>query len=125
MSEKNAPYLVYTDDKDFVLNKEDINSGGGSGNSNVIVIEGIATGTNIEMQASYNDLYEHFNNGKICFLHTVDDQFSTYCMMLISAIEYSQDYRAVVIWPIIGDTALNSEFKANNATDKLVLSMGG
>lgn len=124
MSEKNAPYLVYTDDEDFILNKEDINSGGGSGDGNVIVIEGIVTDVSLEMQASYNDLYEYFSNGKICVLHFANEQYAMYGMMFISGINQSESYRAYVLWPFTGGTTQNAEFEADSATGNLVFTMG-
>lgn len=116
---ERGAYIVYTDEPGEVLSP-----GSTGGDGNVVVIEGIATDSSMEMQASYSDLYEHFNNGKVCFLHFANYQFGNYGLMHISGISVHDTFSAYVIWPFTGDTPTTFEFEADTATENLAITMG-
>ena len=111
-------YIAYTDEPNTV-----VSGSGGGGGGDIVIIEGIPSDANIEMQASYNDLNEHFNNGKVCFLRLAN--VSGCAIMLISFTKHSTDYSAGVVFTTFGETPTIAEFKADSATENLVLTNGG
>ena len=116
----SGAYIVYTDEPGEILSPGSTGGGGGA-----VVIEGIANEAGIEMQASYDDLYSLFSNGKTCVLHFADDQFSTYGMLPIVSIAHAASYKAIVLWSLTGGTTQNAEFEANSATDNFLFTFGG
>lgn len=67
---KNAPYIVYTNDEDFTLNKKDIeNSGGGSGeDSKIFYVEMHEENHTWIPEFTYNDVKNAFIAGKQVFI---------------------------------------------------------
>lgn len=118
---EHGAYIVYTDEPGEILSPGSTGGGGG-----VVVIELTATDEYQEIQASYNDLYEHFINGKVCILHVAVDKYYMYGMLPIAGLAHSDtNYKAIVIWPFTGGTTTNVDFEADNATDNLRLVFGG
>ena len=99
MSEKNAPYLVYTNDKDFILDKEDINSGGGGGeDSKIFYVEMHDESNTWIPEFSYNDVKNAFIANKQVFIRAsvlgghVETDESYYSYPIVRIARESDDY---------------------------------
>ena len=121
MSEKNAPYLVYTDDEDFVLNKEDINSGGGSGgNSDIVKLNGILNlDQSVSVSFTYSELKNYLDNSKVVFLFLLYPSDVGYTILTLTDLHalltpFENTYNAIFNADIV--------FTAQNDNDVMQLS---
>lgn len=81
-----APYIVYTPDEDFVLNKDDVNGGGGgSGESNIMLIRTTFDSEHfvyIPIDTTYEDVVE--NIGKKEIIVVCEDSYMRFSSILVN-----------------------------------------
>lgn len=67
-----APYLVYTPDKDFVLEKDDVSGGGGSGGG-VFLIESESTESGTTLKKTWKEIKDAYISGKQCIITMIGE----------------------------------------------------
>lgn len=82
-----APYIVYTPDKDFVLEKDDISGGGSGGGVLIIESEVIVADNEIKLKKTWKEIKDAFTSGESCIVVDTSSSDTISRFMVISVVD--------------------------------------
>lgn len=113
-----APYIVYTPDEDFVLTKEDVNSGGGGGGSSdtgVFIVNTVNISEyDYRLDKTWQEIFNATASGKICIIsHGNSDESYTFLEIIVVAEKDSVECKVKSLYHTTGTSIEFNTYKTD------------